>query len=56
MLFRSLGQGVEPSAAVALAGLREGAVVPAARGVTVLVLSGGNVEPELLDEVLREPA
>jgi threonine dehydratase len=46
-----LGLVVEPSSAVALAGVLEGAV-PAASG-TVVVVSGGNVEPDFLDEVLR---
>ena len=36
---------------VAIAGIREG-VVEAKPG-TVVVISGGNVEPDLLDEVLR---
>jgi threonine dehydratase len=52
--YRSLGQVVEASAAVAIAALREGALAPAARGATVIVISGGNVEPDLLDEVLRD--
>lgn len=47
-----LGWLVEPTAAVALAGLLEG-VVTAEPG-TVLVLTGGNVEPELLGRVLAE--
>ena len=52
--YRALGAALEPSAAVAVAGLLEGVVKPAAGGPTVVVLSGGNVEPDLLDRVLRE--
>lgn len=50
--YRAAGQAVEPSAAVAMAGLLEGDVAPAEQGVTVVVLTGGNVEPALLSEVL----
>lgn len=42
----------EPSGAVTLAALREGAVAPAADGPTVCVLSGGNVEWEGLAALL----
>jgi threonine dehydratase len=52
--YRRAGQIVEPSAAVAIAGILEGAVAPAA-GTTVVVTSGGNVDPELLDQVLADP-
>jgi threonine dehydratase len=47
----SIGLVVEPSSAVALAGILDGAV--AITGPTVVVVTGGNVEPDLLDEVLR---
>ncbi len=48
--YRTLGQAIEPSAAVALAGVRARAVD--ARSDTVVVISGGNVEPDLLSDVL----
>jgi threonine dehydratase len=53
--YRRLGIVVECSAAVALAGLREGAVAAAEDGPTVVVVTGGNIEPELLDQILAEP-
>lgn len=49
--YERLGLIVEASAAVALAGLRERAVLPSE--ATVVVVSGGNVDAELLDGVLR---
>jgi threonine dehydratase len=52
--YRQLGQICEATAAVAIAGVREGVVASPARGATVVVVSGGNVEPALVDEVLRE--
>ena len=52
--YRTLGQIIEPSGAVSLAGLREGVATPADTGATVVILSGGNVEPALFEEVLRE--
>lgn len=45
---------IEPTGALTLAALRSGAV--AAAGRTVLVASGGNVEPSLLASVLAAPA
>lgn len=42
----------EPSGAVALAAYRQCAT-PA--GDTVLILSGGNIEPRLLQQILAEP-
>jgi threonine dehydratase len=39
----------EPSGAVALAAYRQGSTPP---GRTVMVLSGGNIEPEMLQEIL----
>jgi threonine dehydratase len=41
---------VEPSSAVAIAGVLEGVVPPSAR--TVVVVTGSNVEPDLLGEIL----
>ena len=43
---------VEPSGAATVAALLQGAVAPAAHGATVAVLSGGNIEPTLLAELL----
>lgn len=48
--FRALGQVVEPSAAVVLAAARSGAV--ATDEDTVLVISGGNIEPALLERAI----
>jgi len=48
--YRRLGLLVEPSAAVGLAALQQGLVPPSPR--TCVVITGGNVEPELLDEAL----
>jgi threonine dehydratase len=42
----------EPSGAVALAAYRKGVTPP---GRTVMILSGGNVEPPLFREILAEP-
>lgn len=53
--YRRLGVVCEPTAAVALAGLLEGGVAPASAGTTAVVVTGSNLEPELLDAVLREP-
>jgi threonine dehydratase len=47
--YEALGLVVEPTAAVALAHVR-GTPQPAG---TVVIVSGGNVEPELLDSLLR---
>jgi threonine dehydratase len=52
--LRELGQKLEPSAAVALAGLLERAVPPATTGTTACVLTGANIDPALLDEILAE--
>ena len=43
----------EPSGAVALAGYRRGGTPP---GETVVILSGGNIEPQMLRRILAEPA
>jgi threonine dehydratase len=50
--YRQLGLILEPSAAVVVAALRTGACVPARPAVAIL--TGSNIEPELLDAVLRE--
>ena len=50
-LYRTMGVIAEPSGAVAVAAWREGAFPP---GPAVIVISGGNVEPGLLDQVLAE--
>lgn len=50
--YRVAGTVVEATGAVAVAGFLEGAVKPAKRGTTVCILSGGNIEPALLDEIL----
>jgi threonine dehydratase len=39
----------EPSGAVAFAAYRQGSTSP---GRTVMILSGGNIEPSLLQEIL----
>jgi threonine dehydratase len=52
-LFRQHGVVAEPSGAVGIAAWQERAFSPAP-GPTVLVVSGGNVEPDLLDEILAE--
>jgi threonine dehydratase len=44
---------VEGAGAVGVAALRTGAVRPAETGATVVVLSGGNIDPGLLVELLR---
>jgi threonine dehydratase len=44
---------VEGAGAVGVAALRTGAVRPAETGSTVVVLSGGNIDPGLLVELLR---
>ena len=41
----------EPSGAVALAAYRQAATPP---GPTVLILSGGNIEPQMLRQILAE--
>jgi threonine dehydratase len=53
--YRRLGVVCEATSAVAIAGLVEGAVAAGAGvGATVVVVTGGNIEPDLLDEVLGE--
>jgi threonine dehydratase len=51
--YRELGVVIEASAAVALAGVLQNAIRPIPGAATVVVLSGGNVEPDLLDQILR---
>lgn len=49
-----LGETLEPTGAVALAGLLSAAVQPPAAGETVCVLTGGNIAPELLAAILDD--
>jgi len=49
--YRALGQVVEPSAAVGIAAARTGRV-PTDEN-TVIVVSGSNVEPALLDRAIK---
>jgi threonine dehydratase len=51
-LYRETGMAVEPSGAVTTAALLAGRVDPT--GSTVVVISGGNVDPELLHRLVRE--
>jgi threonine dehydratase len=50
--FQELKLVVEPGGAVALAALLAGKIQPLGLGVTVIILSGGNVDPELYSRVL----
>jgi len=52
--YRELAVTLEPTAAVGLAAVLQHAVRPLPGAATVVVLTGGNVEPELLDQVLAE--
>jgi threonine dehydratase len=52
--YRELGVVIEPTAAVALAGVLENGVRPIPGAATVVLLTGGNVEPELLDQILAD--
>lgn len=55
--FRVAGVIAECSAAVAMAGFLGNAVRAAQNGTTVCIITGGNIEPDLLDEILaNEPA
>jgi threonine dehydratase len=49
-LYREVGTIAEPTGAVAVAGLLTGAVEAAEK--TVVVVSGGNIQPDLLDELV----
>jgi threonine dehydratase len=51
--YRSHGVVCEASGAVGIAAWQEGAFADVKASPTVIVISGGNVEPDLLDEVLR---
>jgi threonine dehydratase len=50
-LYREAGQIAEGAGAVGMAAVLEGIVAPAS-GTTVVVITGGNIEPSLLDEIL----
>jgi threonine dehydratase len=49
--YRRLGLVVEATGAVAIAGVLEGVV--SSPGPLAVVVTGGNVNPELTDEILR---
>jgi threonine dehydratase len=51
-LYREAGTVAEASGAVGVAALLAGKVAPAGAGTTVVIVSGGNIEPDLLDEIL----
>ena len=51
-LYRRVGTVAEPTGAVAVAGLLAGAARPAGERTTAVIVSGGNIDPELLDELL----
>jgi threonine dehydratase len=54
-LYRRAGIIAEPTGAVAVAGLRSGAVAAAGAGrTTAVIVSGGNIDPDLLDRLLAE--
>jgi len=55
-LYRKVGTIAEPSGAVAVAGFLAGAVSPARSGITVAIVSGGNIDPDLLDDILAGPS
>jgi threonine dehydratase len=50
--FAELKLVVEPGGSVALAALLAGKAEASAEGVTVIILSGGNVDPDLFSRVL----
>jgi len=50
--YREIGLVLEPSAAIGLAALREGLLEP--RSPCVVIATGANIEPDLLDQVLRQ--
>jgi threonine dehydratase len=54
MLYREGGLVAEPSSAVVAAALMTGAVAPDDRGTTVAIITGGNIDDQLLDEILSE--
>jgi threonine dehydratase len=53
LAYSVLGKRIEPGGAVALAALLAGKISP--RDCTVAVLSGGNVDPEFFEMVLKSP-
>jgi threonine dehydratase len=53
-LFREMGLTVEPSGAVGVAALLDGQLSP--RGPVAVILSGGNVDPELFATLTHLPA
>jgi threonine dehydratase len=54
MLYHQVGTIAEASGATAVAGLMTGAVRAAPVGVTAVVVSGGNIDAELLDEIVAQ--
>ncbi len=52
-LYRAAGTIAEPTGAVAVAGFLAGDVAPAPSGKTVVVVSGGNIDPGALDRILH---
>jgi threonine dehydratase len=54
LLYREGGLVAEPSSAVVAAALLTGAVAPDDRGTTVAIITGGNIDDQLLDEILSE--
>jgi threonine dehydratase len=51
--FEHLKIVVEPGGAAALAAVLTGRVAPAEHGVTVVVLTGGNVDPGVFAQAIR---
>jgi threonine dehydratase len=52
-LYSECGVVAETSAAVPVAALREGHLAPATTGATVIVISGGNIDQDALDDILQ---
>jgi threonine dehydratase len=53
MLLERTKLVVEGAGAVGVAALRSGAIEPAAKGTTAVILSGGNIDPGMLADVAR---
>jgi threonine dehydratase len=53
-LYRAAGTIAEPTGAVTTAAFMTGAVRPARSGTTAVIVSGGNIQPGLLDDILGE--
>jgi threonine dehydratase len=53
MLLERTKLVVEGAGAVGVAALREGLVEPAASGTTVVILSGGNIDTGVLEDIAR---